>query len=56
MLSRRLLAGAALAAPFLANPARAQPLQFRITTAGQDRDWLVLALNRFKEAIARDGC
>jgi TRAP-type C4-dicarboxylate transport system substrate-binding protein len=54
MLKRRLLAGAALAAPFVANPARAQPLQFRITTAGQDRDWLVLALNRFKEAIERD--
>jgi TRAP-type C4-dicarboxylate transport system substrate-binding protein len=54
MLSRRSLAGAALAAPFLAHPAKAQPLSFRITTAGQDRDWLVLALNRFKEGIERD--
>ena len=56
MITRRnVVAGAAalVAVPQIAR-AQAAPVQFRISTAGAEQDWLARSLYQFKEAVEKD--
>ena len=56
MITRRSVVAAGLAMPFatLSARAQAQPIQFRMSTAASEQDWLTRALQQFKEAAERD--